>query len=194
MKIKGFGLIEVLVTIAILGIISVVFIQSYLNSQKTFDVQKSKSALQTETRNSLDQIAKWVKLSTSVVSTLTVDNKTYTTSSEIIILKVLSVDDDQDVIADTYDYIVFQPNSIYSNQLDQMIYPDNNSSREQTSRTLDKNLSAIEFKYYNNSDAEITQNFEDTVSVNTAISSVEVIRETTNTVTFSTKAKLRNKN
>lgn len=193
MKRSGFGLIEVIVVIAILGIISGVFIQSYLNSKKTFDIQKSKSALQTETRNSLDQVSKWIKLSNSVLSTLTINSKTYTTSDTTLILQVPSIDEDQDIIPNSYDYVIFKPNATYPDQLQQIIYPDSHSSRDQLDRTINQNLSTIEFKYYNSSDAEITQNFENSVSVDTAISSEEVISDTTNTVTFNTKTKLRNK-
>lgn len=192
MKKNGFGLIEAIITIGILAAISAVLIESYLKSQSTFDIQTSKATLQTATRNALDSINNWVKLSSSVISSYTNDSQSYTTNNTTLILEVPAIDANQNIISGIYDYVVFKPDATYPHELKEIVYPASESARTAKNRIVNQKLQTLGFIYYNSSNNEITQNYEETVKIKTTISSQEVIRDTTNTQTFSTTTKLRN--
>jgi len=191
---KGFGILEVVITIAILSIISVVIIDVYVKSHNTFEIQKDKASLQTSTRSALDTISTWVKKSSSVVSVYTApDNSIYTTSSASLALKVPSIDTNGNTIAGVYDYVIFLPNQTDSSKLEEFIYSSTGSSRQNIERVICQNLKNIEIKYLDSNSSEITENYEASVLLKINLSSEEATHGETITAELNTQAMLRNK-
>jgi|GEM_PF-2893374 len=191
---QGFGILEVVITIAILGIISVVIIDIYIKSHNTFEIQKDKASLQTSTRSALDIISTWVKKSSSVVSVYTApDNSVYITSAASLALKVPSIDTNGNTIAGAYDYVIFLPNQTDSNKLEEFIYSSTGSSRQNIEREICQNLKNIEIKYLDSNSSEITENYEASVLLKINLSSEEATHGETITAELNTQAMLRNK-
>lgn len=194
MKKNGFSLLELLITMAVLGIISVVLTSIYIDTNKTFKIQKSQTLLQTESRNSLDFIDTWTRrASTIMTSYTTADLTVYTTSSTVLVLQVPSIDASQNILSNKYDYFVYKANVSSPMNLEERIYADASSARATSTKNLDQHLSSITFSYYDSSNNLLAANFDTASIIKTTITSEEVVSGKTNTVTVDSESKIRNK-
>lgn len=191
---KGFTLVELTITIGILGIVSTVLALIWANFDTTFYIQQSKNALQRETRSALDSVNSWTKKSAEVVSIWTApDLAEYATDSSEIILKVQAIDANNNLIALTYDYVIFKADNAESNKLKRLIYADAASSRNNSTAVYSDNLNSLNFTFYDPGGVELIVNYENTVLIKTNIITQEVVRGTTNQVNLTTETKIRNK-
>lgn len=194
MKNKGVSLIELLIAMAIMSIISLTLILIFTQSFKTYYIQESQTQLQIQTRYSLESINNWVKKSSTVVATYTAQDTTvYTTSTSVLVLKVLSIDASNNLIANTYDYIIFRRNPSNTAELQQITYANIASSRSSGTKIIGYYINALTFTYFDSSNIELVADFQNSVFITSEITSQEVVRGKTNTVNYKTQSKLRNK-
>lgn len=191
---QGFSLLELIITMAIFSLISLVLVVIFIQTYETFYIQENQTQLQVETRYSLDTINNWVKKASSVISSYTPPGETaYETSDSVIILQVAAIDEDQNIIADTYDYLIFQADPSNPSELQQIIYADESSDRTTGTRTIAHYLNSLSFSYFDSSNNQLIENFENSVFVTIELNSEEVVRGKTNKANFKTQTKLRNK-
>jgi len=194
MKSQGFTIIEIIVVIAVISLLSIVTIDLYIKSHNMFTVHNSQSQLQIVTKASLDEISDNIKKSSSVLSTYTApDDTVYQTSNNTLILRIPSLDENQDVIENKFDYIIYEIDSVNLHYLEKIIYADALSIRKNTSTNINQKLDNLNFVYFDSTNAEINVALENTDYVVTTIKSEEVVNGKTNSTEYETKSKLRNK-
>lgn len=191
---KGISLIEIIITIGIILIVMPVLAFVFYETSNTFAVQKSKNFLQIETRNNLDEINKWIKNAVNVMDSYTApDNSVFDSGIDTLVLQIYSIDENNNIIPETYDYMVFYPDNLDPKLYKIKFYANEASSRNIADRILNHHLKSIVFRYFNSSGEEISENLADTKNITINIASEEVVHGKTNTIELGSQNKLRNK-
>ncbi|MBI2019148.1 hypothetical protein HYS95_00575 [Candidatus Daviesbacteria bacterium] len=143
---KGLTLVEVLVAMGIVTVTGVLLVAVIVNSTGVFSKQSSKIQTGVSINDSLMQIRGAIKQASGIAETLTQGSATYTTGSDQLILKVISIDSSNNIIEETFDYfVIFQDQNI----LRFKIFPDAQSSRSSADKILSVSLDGILFQYFN---------------------------------------------
>lgn len=143
---KGLSLIEVLVAMGIATVAGVLLVAVIVNSTGVFSLQSSKIQTGLNINDSLMQIRDAIKQASGIAANLTEGSVTYTTGSDQLILKVVSIDSSNNIIENTFDYFVFLQDQ---NVLRFKIFPDAQSSRKSADKILSVSLDSVLFQYFN---------------------------------------------
>jgi len=190
----GFSLLELVISIAILGIISVSLSIVFTRGYSVFKIEKSRNLMQEESRTAIDIVDSWIRKTYSVLSSYTaLDLTVYTTDAQVLILKIQSIDADSALISGTYDYLIFKINPSNSARLEKITYADAASTRTSGTLTIALHLNSLAFTYYDSTGIQLAADYENSVLIKTLISSQEVAGGTTNTSQLSSETKIRNK-
>lgn len=142
----GLSLIEVLVAMGIATVAGVLLVAVIVNSTGVFSLQSSKIQTGLNINDSLMQIRDAIKQASGIAANLTEGSVTYTTGSDQLILKVVSIDSSNNIIENTFDYFVFLQDQ---NVLRFKIFPDAQSSRKSAENILSVSLDSVLFQYFN---------------------------------------------
>ncbi len=131
---KGFTLIEVTITVAILGMIVVLLGDMYVDGTISAEKEMRKSKLQVEAKNVLEGIDNNVKLSAKVDASYTTgSNAVYTGSATTLILDIPAIDSSNNFIysgsQNIYDHIIYYLDPANTNNLHKLVFSDDPSSR-----------------------------------------------------------------
>lgn len=155
---SGVTLLELLITISILlvvaGALAIVFRYSY----RTYALETTDGQLQLEGQVILDRINRQTRQAIKVTNAWT----THTTNEQILILQLASLTGGREIIPNTYDYIIYRPDSANPNHLLEITLADSASSRQSGTRTLTKHLATLAFRYFDSAGTELSDSFETT--------------------------------
>ena len=175
---KGFTLIEVLVVVAISVVCIVVLSSLFIGQNRIYRVETAELNVTADARQAVDDIDNYVRLATRTQSSYS----TYTASSNVLILKIQSVNASNQLIAGTFDYVVYY---LSGTSLLRQIFSDATSSRSNGIKKLANNVNGLSFTLNNVDYSLVTQ-------VTTDITIQENAGVQTRAITLSSKSRLRN--
>lgn len=173
----GFTLIEAIICIALVAAGSLVLSAMFLSQTKLYGSQTSELDVTNSVRTALDDIDNYVRQSYRVVSSYS----TYSAGSQVLILQIQSVNSSNQLIAGTYDYVVYY---LDSGNIYRQVFADASSSRASLTKLVASNVTALTFTYNNASFPSVSE-------VATSITAAEAGGHQTRSVTTDSKARLR---
>jgi len=186
---RGFTLIEMLISLAIISLLIVALLSFYSKGQQQFMNQNIQSDVLEKSRYPLALIARDVKSAVQVAATW----GSYTTSSNTLVLEVPAVDS-SGLIIDVnleWDHVIYR---VFERKL-QRIYDakEGVSARIDGSRNLADDITGLSITYYDASDATLSSNFATAASVRVSLSTARKGFRRTFQESLNSKFKLRNK-
>jgi len=166
---NGFTLANMLITLSILVILSVLLVSVYFSYNNVLKIYLAKTDLQTANIIALNRITSMIKSASNITETKTVNSNSYTTSANTLILELLSIDSDQDIIPNTCDYIVYYLDPADNTKLKSSTEAASGSSRVTGDNVVVTNVKNIIFNYnndqiYNTNRVNITLTLEKVVN------------------------------
>lgn len=155
-KRSGLTLIEVLLAMGLSLIIAGVVGAVFFDSWKAQIGQEAYTELQQKSRQAVDEISSQVQTASGVVASVTSGSTTYTTNANTVVLKMPSLDVNNNILSGT-DYIVFRRRPAATNNLERIVIADAASSRTslRTPLILNDRTTTLEFQYYNLAGSEL---------------------------------------
>ena len=179
---KAFTLLELLISIAILSIISVIIATIVIRSGFFFEKQTGLAEVGLSNRFVLDEIATQVRAARQVEENFTGNGQNFTTGLSTLILKLPSIDASGSTISGAFDRAVFYLDGA---KIFKKVYPDAASTRPKTSQILTAATKTVSFSYNN---ASLASASAVTVSLTTEKKSATGTQENTDKI----EAVLRN--
>lgn len=127
---KGVTITELVVAISITAIILSLVTGIYVMTARSFRAESAKNKLRVDSRTVVDRMADDIRLATTITDTI-VDPQTaeqYYSGSGTLILKVLAIDESNNILYDRYDYIVYKFDTT-NNQIIKRTIPHTDSAR-----------------------------------------------------------------
>lgn len=153
---NGFSLVEVLVVSAASLIIGVILTGILVNHNGVFYKQSSLVNEGLSLNDTLNQIDSKIRQATVIAAGYPEVSPNFNTGTEVLVLKLLSIDINGNIINDTYDYIVIARDSENNRILRMITYPDSLSSRNAGNVILTTLLESIEFKYLDKDNNQVS--------------------------------------
>ncbi len=174
----GFTLVEIIVAIGIFAIIILFLPYLGVYHYWIYNTQIAQFDVISDARGTLDDMDSYVRQSNRVIS----NYLTYTTDSQTLILQIQSIDPSNNLIAGTYDNVVFY---LSGSDFFRQVFPSANSKRLAATKKLASNVTEITFSYDN-------LNYSLVQQVTTTISVQQNLGKDIKSATLSSQAKLRN--
>jgi len=144
---KGISLIETVITTAIFVVASIIIGSLFVSHSQLYRIQTGMIDIKIYKTHFSKNFKNIVESSSDIVSIWTIGGVPYATSSSTIILKTPSLDVNNDIINNTFDYIAF-----YKNSDSIFIETEANalSTRISIKKLLSKEVENLRFIYNNN--------------------------------------------
>lgn len=184
---NGFTLIETLIVITIVSIIGFFVTMILVNNTGLFYLESSKVDQGVHTNNVLTSISSNVRRARSIASGYPETSPAYITSSAVLVLKLSAVDSSNNIIQDTYDYVVYYKDT---DKLRFKLIPASGSQRPPVDQILAFNVDQIIFRYFDSSGIEVSPTLAVRVQASILLKQKAGISTLSNTAT--TEAFLRN--
>lgn len=137
------SLLEILIVlglfVTVAGILSTVFYRTY----QTHGAELRGGEQQLDTRLLTERFGQMIRPALNVTDSYT----TYTSDANRLILRLASLDAQQNIIPNTYDYAIYQANPTAPHQLQEIIISSPQSSRPSHTRVLTDQLSTLVISY-----------------------------------------------
>ena len=146
-KFKGFTLIEAIVYIAIASIVLVIITQIFISQSQVYDRETSQIDIDLYAKQTLNRIVSNSISALGVANTQVISGVTYTSSSSTLILKLQSIDANQNLISNKYDFIVFYLDPADQTKLYMKMDADLSSNRQDASALLATFVESLNFRY-----------------------------------------------
>ena len=149
-KFKGVSLLELLIAIALAGIVGVLVAGIFFANSRLFSDQQTSIAVSDQNRLALDEITKEVRQSVKVVETCAGCGGE-TTGGNTLILRNWPIDSAGKPIPPAgcfYDYIIYKRNTANNNLLKQII-PHSSSARTTSTKIIATDVVDLQFSYEN---------------------------------------------
>lgn len=104
---KGFTLIEAIVYLAIASILFVIIADIFITQSQVYDKETAKTDIDLYAKTALDRTVENSLSATTVVASRTFSSTLYQSGNQTLILELPSIDSNQNIINNTYDYILF---------------------------------------------------------------------------------------
>jgi|FLYL01.1.fsa_nt_gi type II secretory pathway pseudopilin PulG len=187
----GFTMIELLLGIGVLALLSAVLSAVLVTAQRSAAIERVRSDLITENRLLVDETVRNVKQARSVVTSATLFGTTYTTDGDTLVLAIPAIDANQNLLANTYDYQVWQQSGtnyqFIQDGATASVRPDT------PSRLFSRRVSSVTFRYYDQNGILLTNNYPNTQRVEVSVTLSESVRGKSIISTMSDRATLRNR-
>lgn len=152
MKQKGLTLIEVLIAMGIAVVVGVLLVAIIVNSAGLYSKESSKLSQGLNINDSLGAVRGTIKESSGIVASYTSLGTTYTSGSNQIVFKLISIDSSNNLIQNAYDYFVFY---LDANKLRLKIFPDPTSSRKAQNQIFSTSVDSLTFQYLSSANPPI---------------------------------------
>lgn len=146
-KKHGFTLIEAIVYIAIASIVLVIITQIFISQSQVYDAETSRADIELYAKQALNRMVQNSISARGVVATQVLGGATYSSSSSTLVLELQSIDANQNLISNKYDYIAFYLDPTDLTKLYMKIDADPNSSRKDTTTLLSTFVEGLNFRY-----------------------------------------------
>ena len=141
------SLAETLVTIFVLTLIVSTVVGVYLIYHDVFLIQLARNDIKSSNSVGLEKISRSIREATFVVNSKTINSTAYVTDFDTLILELPSFDSDNDIIDNTFDYIVYFIDPTDNSLLKSDLEPDVASSRTGGTKLVTDNLDTLIFNY-----------------------------------------------
>lgn len=146
-NIKGFTLVELLLYTAIASVATIMLVSILISNSGLLFSENARVEHGLALNGIVSEITANIKISSSIPSGYPQPTPTINTSSQNLVLQVLSFDSSHNIIQNTFDYIVYRPDPANPKRLLKEVYPDSLSSRPAGTKQLTNNLTQITFSY-----------------------------------------------
>jgi len=140
-------LADSLITIFILTLVIGTLMGVYFTYNNVIKVQIAYNELNANSTIALNKISKNVRQASSVVDATTINSTNYSTDHDTLILELPSIDSDQKIISNSYDYLVYFIDPADSTKLKSDIEPSVGSSRSSGEGLISEFVESITFNY-----------------------------------------------
>lgn len=144
---RGVTLIEALIGLSISVVAGLLLISIFIQNNGVTYNQSLKTSQGLGINNAYSKISAVIRSASSIVTSYTLSNPTYTTSASVLVMKLPAINSQGSAIDSVYDYIVITPDAQNSQILRELVFPDPSSSRAQSNQILTNNLKSITFSY-----------------------------------------------
>lgn len=188
MKKNGFTLPEVLIVLVVGIIVGGLLLSILVNNTGLFYQQSSKVSLGLGSNDALIAVRSTIKEASSIaVSYPEIPPPTFTSGNSVLVLKQLSIDANSNIIADTYDYIVFTKEG---DKFRMKVFPNASSARKSQDQILAHNVENLIFNYYDKTDLPVAP--QNAVKVKTTLFLKQKAGKGFETTIATSEANLRN--
>lgn len=174
---KGFSLVEMMLVILLVAAGVIVITNMFISQNRLYQTQNAELEITSSVRTGLDDIDNYVRQANRVVASYS----TYTSGPQVLVLQLQSVNASDQLIAGTYDYVVYE---LDNGNLNRMIFSNLTSSREGGVKLLGTSITTLNFTY---NDA----NFASVTEVSTTITASKSAANQTRSFSANSKSKLR---
>ncbi len=141
---RGFTLVELLVSIAILSLLSVLLVDMFINYNNFFYTQQSSIEVARSASTIVNEVGSAALQAQQVLPSYAFSSGTRTTGTSTLVLKLPSITESGSIVANTYDYV-----SVYASGTAAYKLTEANAASARTSgtRTLSSTLLSLGFVY-----------------------------------------------
>lgn len=184
---RGFTLVELIISTAIAVVVGGLLISIFVSNTGLFYRESSKISEGLGINDSLSSIRSSIKQTQAVASGYPLVFPAYTSSTSELVLQIAAIDSSSNIIANTYDYIVYTTSQ---NKLYMKVFPDALSSRKSVDKILSSNVTSVVFNYLDSSGNSVTP--VSAIKVKVTITLNQQVGLGTETNIATTEANLRN--
>lgn len=143
---KGFTLVEILISTAVVGLIMLVLYNVYIGYNAVFVIQQARIEVNGSAREVVDEFKHTALQASQVVASHTISGEDYTSGSDEAVFRLPAIDSTGATIAGVYDYVAFfaSSTSVYK-----VTDAGAGSARGSGTRRLSDTLSVLAFTYNN---------------------------------------------
>ncbi len=142
---RGFTLPEVIIASVVAVLVGGLLLGILVQGSGVFYNQSQKVSQGLSINDTLSKIRGFLKEAQSVASGYPVISPDYTSSSSTVVLKIPSIDSSDNVLINTFDFVVFSKDS---DKLIFKLFPDSLSSRKSQDQILSLNVDSVNFAYF----------------------------------------------
>ncbi len=157
---KGYTLVETIIAIALFAVLGIA-IASFIYIYVEYNDFLLRQSIETEVQNSHWQALGDLELSfhqaRQVTSSLIIDGQSYETSSATLVLELYSIDAEQNILENYFDYFVYYPDAASTSILMKRVVASAFSSRYSVWQPLNKNVENLRFFYNDSNPASSTK-------------------------------------
>lgn len=142
---RGFTLVEMLIVVVLAVTVSGALMAILINNSEVVYNQSSRVSQGLDLNDALANIKGYIYQASSVSSSYPeTPPATYTSSQSQLVLKLASLDQNEEIIQGSYDYVIYSKDQ---DKLRVLLEPNGLSSRDQINTILAKNVDQIIFDY-----------------------------------------------
>jgi len=180
----GLTLVEMIVVMGLTTMLMTVIVSLTLQSYRTYEITTKKNDLQYNARLVVDNIKGDAQKAVAVLGTYDI----YTTSTSVLILKLVRLDANQNPIEGTNDYVIYRRKPSSLTQIERIFMIDAVS----TTHLFSPKTSNLAFEYQDSIGNSVGVNYAAATRVKITLTAQDVVRGKTYTTSYSTLATLRN--
>lgn len=143
---RGASVVEAAIYSAIFALIFIVIISLFLSHSRLFDIETSRKDVVYQNIKALNKISQELRYAKNILSSQTINGALYTSSSNTLVVRLLSIDANQNILSGCYDYIAFYFDAVNS-KLYSDTQPDSQSSRLAGKNLVGEFVQKIFFRY-----------------------------------------------
>jgi prepilin-type N-terminal cleavage/methylation domain-containing protein len=174
---RGFTLVEVLVASVIALIMSGVIIALLMVVQRSFSTGMAFMEVHSGARLAMDMMVRDMKWARQIATSVTVGGTTYTTGNNVLVLDIPSIDAAGNIIASTYDKIVYHLTAATPNQIERIVSPDAASNRPAERKIIANNVNVLSFSSGGVGLSAIA-NLQTVTQISVAVTTLKAVRGT----------------
>ncbi len=178
MKQTGFTLIEVIVVVAISAICFGVLVDLFIGHNRLYKSTTAEINVTSDGRIATEDVSSYIRQASRTLPSYS----SYTAGPQVLILQVQSINSSDQLIAGTYDHVVFY---LSGSDLLRQVFPNAASARPAQTKRIAASVNSMAFTY-NNADYSLVTN----VAIDITLQETAGAQTRSNTV--SAKARLRN--
>ena len=142
----GFTLMEMIILVFLFAILMLGMMNIFDWQTKVYNLEQAEMLATGSARVAMNNITVMLVQGSSIVATRTMNGTDYTTSGDTVIIQMPSYHSSGNLIAATYDYVVFNASGT---SLSQVMDLAPNSGRSNTNKTLSDKISTFALTYNN---------------------------------------------
>ncbi len=139
----AFTLVETMfasvIGILVLGMVMIL----YVGVQHSMTVGVALAEINADARLAMDRIVRDARWATQLETSRTLNGTTYITGNNQFVIKIPSINSSGDIIANTYDYVIYALDPSDLTQLKKIIDPNASSSRTSLNQVIAKNINSF---------------------------------------------------
>lgn len=146
---SGLTLIETMIGLGISALLVIILSYCLIVVLRLNEAQKTISSLTASTDRGSHRITRTIQQSSRVLNSADISGTTYTTSSTVLVLKVPTVNSSGQIIAGSYDTVVYRRNPSNLSELQEITDAQSGSSRFDGTHIIARFVTNLLFRYNN---------------------------------------------